>query len=390
MKHRILIALLVIIFAFTACSPDGNIPGATDDTITTDIPENTVENLPEINTEKEDIRFGESKYDRSRYFGLICEFFGGFIQEDQNIVNFLTNGTATIYEGNNIKIKRNTTFLDVTLFGYGNEYEDNGYIKYYGNVKIDNGLFSKDWIGQGTGGILVVNVIVLDNTFHEGNKNEELCFEIQMSVKLENDAYEIYHATLNGEDLSKEYLIGLGGSYIPENTIENMPHINTVTEDPRLGGSKEERASSLSPVLELLFSMGLTEEENIATIIRFLSDSTKTVYTLNNTTYEKKDSYIDITYDGHTFQWEDGSYLKIYGKECYDFGLFDSNWNLGGSDSEGGLITCNVIVEEGNSSGSPLVYELEMCAYYHNTDGEWQLDVSACNLNGENLETYVL
>lgn len=26
MKHRILIALLVIIFAFTACSPDGNTP----------------------------------------------------------------------------------------------------------------------------------------------------------------------------------------------------------------------------------------------------------------------------------------------------------------------------------------------------------------------------
>lgn len=278
----------------------------------------------------------------------------------------------------------------MTLFGYGNEYEDNGYIKYYGKVKIDNSLFSKDWMGQGTGGILAVNVIVLDNTFHEENKNEELCFEIQMSVKLENDTYEIYHATLNDEDLSKEYLIVLGGSYIPENTVENMPNINTVTEDPRLGESKEERASSLSPVLELLFGMGLTENENIATITNFLSDSTKTVYTLNNTTYEKKDSYIDITYDGYTFQWEDGSYLKIYGKGCHDFGLFDSNWNLGGSDSEGGLMTFNVIVEEGYNSGSPLVYELEMCTYHYSTDGEWQMDVSACNLNGENLETYVL
>lgn len=31
MKHRILIALLVIIFAFTTCSPDGNIPGTITD-----------------------------------------------------------------------------------------------------------------------------------------------------------------------------------------------------------------------------------------------------------------------------------------------------------------------------------------------------------------------
>lgn len=206
-KILTILSLICMLLAVTACSPNGNENGIPeDDVLTTEIPENTVENLPEINTTMGDKRLGQTKEKRAEYLTVMLSFFDTFTNDDANIINFITEGTEKIYNGNNIRIERKSTYLDITLYGYGSDYEDGGYLKFYGNAKMENSMFSKDWMSDGTGGLLTANVIVLDNTFHSG-KGTDLYSKQQISIKAEqnnNNDYKqyVYEAYLNGEDLT--------------------------------------------------------------------------------------------------------------------------------------------------------------------------------------------